>query len=564
MILGPYRIRMMKTLPIYRIATSTNTRFNNYELDDLAKRLFEIGNYSLQETNGRRLLRSSNHLIDVDNKSGAVWAVDQTDLWNPKLYPHLPNKQNVSKIADEFIIKNNLLPNVEEDDNNNLFAIEMLEPAGSYISTMSRINGEREDRQLDYRIQYSFQMILDDDPENEGGTAADIAVPIIGAGAKLGVTIGDEGKIIAFNSSWQPLESIETNADYIPRKVADTYFRKITEKLNIESFDATLAYTFTQSHPNKQQQQYLYPVWTYRSNCNVDNHKFPLRIITIPATGFGPTPLRYEPQPSRSKQHTPLNWNWKTGKRRGLISINPYEASTSWVGQTGGLSGSRNNAQGVVDELKNAGWNINFNWGDCNAWDTDWAGKDDNYIDSSDFVFYTGHAGVDGWQLFSPNDCSPRYLTPATTGNSPTVPNNRWGQQDLEWIVIAASGPLEDEILAKDGGNALDRWDGIFDGLHSLMGYGAVTFDTVYEGQRIVQYAQEGQTLINAWFRTAQEIQPSNNGCKAPYGPTVYVGALWVGNEGQPDPFNDHLWGYGSVAADPVDPSYISCMWVPC
>jgi hypothetical protein len=217
-----------------------------------------------------------------------------------------------------------------------------------------------------------------------------------------------------------------------------------------------------------------------------------------------------------------------------------------------------------VDELKNAGWNINFNWGDCNAWDTDWAGKDDNYIDSSDFVFYTGHAGVDGWQLFSPNDCSPRYLTPATTGNSPEVPNNRWGQQDLEWIVIAASGPLEDDILAKDGGNALNRWDGIFDGLHTLMGYGAVTFDTEHEGQRIVQYAREGQTLINAWFRTAQEIQPSNNGCKAPYGPTVYVGALWVGNEGQPDPFNDHLWGYGSVAADPADPSYISCMWVPC
>ena len=557
---------MMKTLPIYRIATSTNTRFNNHELDDLAKRLFDIGNYSLQETNGRRLLRSSNHLIDVDNKSGAVWAVDQTDLWNPKLYPHLPNKQNASKIADEFMIKNNLLPNVEEDDNNNLFAIEMLEPAGSYISTMSRINGEREDRQLDYRIQYSFQMILDEDPENEGGTTADIAVPIIGAGAKLGVTIGDEGKIIAFNSSWQPLESIETNADYIPRKVADTYFRKITERLNIESFDATLAYTITQSHPNKQQQQqqYLYPVWTYRSNCNVDNHKFPLRIITIPATGFGPSPLRYEPQPGRSNQHTQLNWNWKTGKRRGLIPINPYEASTSWVGQTGGLSGSRNNAQGFVDELKNAGWNINFNWGDCNAWDTDWAGLDDNYIDSSDLVFYTGHAGVDGWQLFSPNDCSPRYLTPGTTGNSTTAPNNRWGQQDLEWIVIASSGPLEDDILSNDGGNALNRWDGIFDGLHTLMGYGAVTFDNVHEGQRIVQYAREGQTLINAWFRTAQEVQPSNNGCVAPYGPTVYVGALWVGNEGQPDPFNDHLWGYGSVAADPVDPSYISCMWVPC
>ncbi len=554
---------MMKTLPIYRIAASTNTGFNNYELDDLAKRLFEIGNYSLQEINGRRLLKSSNHLIDVDDKSGAIWAADQADLWNPKLYPNLPNKQNTSKIADEFIIKNNLLPHVE-DDNNNLFAIEMLEPAGSHISTMNRVNGEREDRQLDYRIQYSFQIILDNDPEIENGTVTDIAVPIIGEGAKIGVTIGDGGKIIAFNRSWQPLESIETNADYVPRKIADSYFRKLTEKLNIESFDATLAYTFTQPLPNKQHQQYLYPVWTYRSMCNIKNHRFPSRIITIPATEFGPTPRYYEPLFTRSKQHTPLNWNWKTGKRRGLSSINPYEACTSWIGQIGGLSGSRNNAQGFTDGLKDAGWNISFNWGDCNAWEADWSGNGDNHIDASDIVFYSGHGGTDGWQLFNPDGCSPGYLTPATTGNSPEAPNYRWGQQDLDWIVIAANGPLEDDILVKDGGNALNRWDGIFDGLHTLMGYGAVTFDTELEGQRIVQYAREGQTLINAWFRTAQEIQPSNNGCKAPYGPTVYVGALWVGNEGQPDPFDDHLWGYGSVAEDPVDPNYISCMWVPC
>ncbi|MBA3750179.1 MAG: hypothetical protein H0X03_04665, partial [Nitrosopumilus sp.] len=354
----------MKTLPVYRIATSSSyTRYNNFELDDLAKRLFEIGNYSLQKINGRSLLQSSTHLIDVDNKNGAVWAVDQTELWNPRLYPHLPNKQMASKIADEFIMKNNLLPQVEEerDDKDNLFAIEVLEPAGSYISSMDRINGEREDRQLDYRIRYSFQMILDKDPENENGTGSDIAVPIIGPGAKLGVTVGDEGKILAYNSSWQRLESIETNADYIPRKIADKYFRKLTEKLNIESFDATLAYTFTQSLNKQQQQQYLYPVWTYRGICNIENHKFPLRIITIPATEFGPTPRNFEPQPPRSKQYTPSSWNWKTGKRRGLTSINPYEASTSWIGQIGGLGGSKNNAQGFIDELKDAGWNVNFN-----------------------------------------------------------------------------------------------------------------------------------------------------------------------------------------------------------
>jgi hypothetical protein len=77
------------------------------------------------------------------------------------------------------------------------------------------------------------------------------------------------------------------------------------------------------------------------------------------------------------------------------------------------------------------------------------------------------------------------------------------------------------------------------------MGYGAITFDTEEEGKRLVQYSREGQTIINSWFRTAQEIQPSDNGSSAPDGPTIYVGAMWVEKSGQPSPFNDHIWGYG-------------------
>ena len=38
----------------------------------------------------------------------------------------------------------------------------------------------------------------------------------------------------------------------------------------------------------------------------------------------------------------------------------------------------------------------------------------------------------------------------------------------------------------------LARWDGAFDGLHTLMGYGAITFDNTEEGKRIVKYAKQG------------------------------------------------------------------------
>src|SRR5262245_53474250 len=45
----------------------------------------------------------------------------------------------------------------------------------------------------------------------------------------------------------------------------------------------------------------------------------------------------------------------------------PWEAGTSWIGQSGGLAGSQANAQGFVDEWAAAGWHIDFNWGDANA-----------------------------------------------------------------------------------------------------------------------------------------------------------------------------------------------------
>jgi len=538
--------RDRKTLPVYRLAILPQPSLER--LHDLAKGLFGIENYSLHETNSRRLLRSTTQLIEVDNERGAIWAADQAELWNPKAKPQLPDKQRAQEIADEFLRKNALLPMPHRDDQ---FVVEPLGVAGSYISTLEKRTGERERRQLDYRVRYGVRMTVKD-PE----TGSELRVPVISGMGKFAVTIGDAGKVIAYNGAWLPIDGIETRAAYIPRKIADQRFKKLTAKLNIESFDADLVYAFTQS-PNKKS-SYLYPVWAYRAIGNIKGHKFSLRIIIIPATEFGPQPQPSEPQPKRTKRMVPRSW--ETVKRRGLRTISPYEGATSWIGEIGGLGGSRNNAQGFVDGLRDAGWNINFNWGNCNAWETDWHENDDYYVDAADFIFYTGHAGLDGWNLVNPADCSNDYLTSPEAGGPPDV----WGRQDLEWFIVAACGPLQDDILAAGGGDVLERWRNAFDGLHILMGYGAVTFDNEEEGRRIVQYAREGQTLVNAWFRTAQEIQPSDNGESAPNGPTVYVGAMWVGKSGEPNPINDHLWGYGSVALDPREFDFLACMWVPC
>ena len=394
-----------------------------------------------------------------------------------------------------------------------------------------------------------------EDPES----GSQLRVPVVGGVGKIGVTIGDAGEVIAYNNTCRLLDKIETNAAFIPREIADERFIKLTSHLNIESFDADLAYSYVQSL-NKQ--EYLYPVWTYRAMGNIKGNTFPLRIITLPATEFGPQPQLPERQPKRYKRDIPRSWD-VIKKKKAIWPINPYEAGTSWIGSIGGLGGSQENARGFADGLKEAGWNIKFNWGDCNAWETDWHENDDDYVDSVDFVFYTGHANGDGWMLVNPGDCKTDDMTFLEAGDVPETPGDIWGK-DLEWVIVAACGPLEDDVLAKGGGNALSRWDGVFDGLHILMGYGAVTYDNTEEGKRVIQYAREGQTLINAWFRTAQEIQPSENGYEAPYGKIIYAGAMWAHKSGQPSPVNDHLWGYGSVAPDPTNPDGFTCMWVPC
>lgn len=543
----------MKTLPVYRLAIPPQASLD--QIHDLARGLFGIEDYSLHEARERRVLRSTTQVIDVDAARGAVWAADQAELWNPEARPQLPDKEEAHQIAEEFVRENALLPTTERDDR---FVVELLHVAGSYVATLDE-TGERRVRQLDQRVSYGARLVVSD-PETDSA----LRVPVIGGVGKFAVTLGDAGRVIACNGAWLPLDSVETHAAYIPREVADQRFKKLTARLTVESFDADLVYAYTQAPGG---QQYLYPVWAYRAMGNIKGHEFPLRIVTLPATEFGPQPRPSEPQPVRSKREIPRAWESTT--KRSLRAVNPFEAGASWIGEIGGLSGSQANTQGFLDGLEDAGWNINFNWGNCNAWETDWHENDDDYVDAADFVWYTGHADGNGWMLVEPGSCTGDDMTYLEAGAVPESPGDIWGQQDLEWIIIAACGPLQDDLVNPPppgvGGGDVFRWKRAFDGLHILMGYGAVTFDNEEEGERVIQYAREGQTLIDAWFRAAQEIQPAQNGWIPPNGPIIYVGAMWPTKSGQQSPRNDHLWGYGSVAPDPEVPGLaFTCMWAPC
>lgn len=529
---------MADRLAIYRLGSGDSSAAHHI---DIADRLFGIKErFKLAESGGSRVLHGeSGHRVEIAPASGGIWAVDEAQLWKPALRPKLPAGKAALDNARKLLRDRNLLPSLAAP-------FRFGEPVlgGTYFAL--RQAGRREDRRLD--VQVVYPVLVGD-------------IPVVGGGGDFTLILGDRAKVIGFHGVWRPTtESFE--AAIIPRTKADEQFRAMTAEMKIETFEASLAYY---AAPPSRNQQFLYPVYVYRATAVFGDQRVPLRQIMLPATEFGPPVVFGEPQPRRTKRDRPALRRQGRDKpqRRTLAARSasrPWEAGTSWIGQSGGLPGSQANAQGFVDEWAAAGWHIDFNWGDANAWESDWRRNDDDWVDNADFVFYTGHANMNGWVLSNPDD---GFLSFTEVGTSPQVPGDLWGQSDLEWAVIAACGPLQDSILAAGGGDVLDRWDGAFDGMHILMGYGAITYDNSDEGRTLSRYAKGGSTLIDSWFRTAKEIQPSTNGAAPPDGPDVYVGAMWVGKAGV-DPVNDHAWDFGSVSVDPTSPTFQAAMWTLC
>ncbi len=532
---------MADRLPIYRLERE----------DTSTERLVKLGqilglkqDFAFGETPDARTLRNGKHVVELAHASGAVWAADESQLWNPSVKAALPADAVALKTAAAFLKRNELLPKLSAP-----FAYSKPVVGGTQFALLK--GGKRQNRRLDVQVTYSMTVGR---------------LPVIGGGSDIKVTLGQKGNVIAFNGGWRPVTG-QFDAQLIDPKTAKEQFHGLTSGMKLASSNISLAYY---AAPSFTEQEFLYPVYVCRGTAVFGKQRVPLRQIMLPATDFGPALHIGEPQPKRPKAARPASTAKENGKLKlsranrrtfaARIATRPWEAGTSWIGQSGGLAGSQANAQGFVDEWAAAGWHIDFNWGDANAWESDWRRNDDTWVDNADFVFYTGHANMNGWVLSNPDD---GFLDFSEVGAGPATPGDLWGQSDLEWATIAACGPLQDNLLSPGGGDVLARWDGAFDGMHILMGYGAITFDNTDEGRKLAQYAKGGSTLINSWFRAAREIQPATNGAKAPDGPTVWVGAMWVGKAGV-DPVNDHAWDYGSVSADPTSPAWLAAMWTTC
>lgn len=227
-------------------------------------------------------------------------------------------------------------------------------------------------------------------------------------------------------------------------------------------------------------------------------------------------------------------------KRLALGGIVDFGAES--INTCGGLVLSGANANGFVNKMQGAGFTKRFNWGEYNAWESDFkdnafaGGNDLNYVDNTDIVFYTGHANGDGF-VFCDSTHTDTFLH---------YNDARWGNQDLEWLVIAACGPLQN---TSSGLAWWQRWGPSFDGLHLLMGYATTSYDGASEGSTLAEYML-GKPLFfwtlpplpvrSAWVNTAIEAQPAS----------VTWSIMGVYGAGGVSNYNDFFWTKGPVGPD--------------
>lgn len=538
------------TLPVFALKPSRTSEGKALRLAQAINPFISTVGYTKTYNEKTFIIRANDNstIVELDIESGGVWMADETRLFNTDLRNiRLPDERSALEIGDSLARKYALLPAVQEP-----FKFTRGTVGGTFFAEEknTEVPGEyrRKDFQLDVSLNYDITVSVP-------GLKQEL--PVLGGGGKFQVVLGENGRMIGFNGVWRGVANEGKQYKVIPRQTAEQeYLGSLDNSLKVISYKLSLAYF---SAPTGTSQEFLYPVYVHATTVLYGDEEIELRRSLRPATDFGPintfTPEPESPRPFEVKTTQKARRRAKTRsiQRRGKDDQNQKEAGVEYLGTSWGLSNSKENAAGFRSELLDEGWAINFDYANYHIWETDWNFMDDDCVDDVDFVFYTGLANANGWSVARPLFGMVRYNI--VSDFFPGTPGDKWGERDLEWLIIAASGPLQDDRIKTGGGNAIERWRGMFDGMHMMMAYGSNSVDSPEEGKRFVRHAKEGSTLINAWFRTAKELQSSG----------VWAAAMWASTPGNDTRF-DHLPGRGFVSGDPArGPGQVrNLAWVQC
>ncbi len=189
-------------------------------------------------------------------------------------------------------------------------------------------------------------------------------------------------------------------------------------------------------------------------------------------------------------------------------------------------------------------WHGSFIYGNDQTAEIDFkdptlAGRDRDYIDSVDLAYWAGHGSAYGIQF-----------TTSNTFKSFTSSRAKWGNTDLEWIVLDTCKALR---FSEGTRTVFDAWADAFRGLHMICGFHTKCTDVKSRALKFANYMGDRNRIINSWFVSCIRTESYKK----------YAAVLYATNSGNPwipimfDTYYDHLWGFGSVGIDPYPWSHL-------
>jgi len=224
------------------------------------------------------------------------------------------------------------------------------------------------------------------------------------------------------------------------------------------------------------------------------------------------------------------------------------EVGVEWVGLSyeARLTNSESDAGRFYHHMSTTGgYSQEFNWGEWNAWESDFRatendGNDSEWIDAVDMVYYKGHGNPGAISFTSDHD-----------GEYADFRDLKLGDGDLETLAMESCNVLQ--FYNHYGLNVFELWGPVLHGIHQVCGFATSAKNTASMGLQFALYMTglyplPALTIMESWFRAGLEHQNYDKKVAVFYGTNST-------NPFQPqldDPINDHAKGSGYVCSDPL------------
>ncbi len=160
------------------------------------------------------------------------------------------------------------------------------------------------------------------------------------------------------------------------------------------------------------------------------------------------------------------------------------------------LSNRANVAEGFQDAMASQGNPAIFDWGDTNAWETDFrspanGGDSTDWSDDVNFCYFADHGG---------NSSNVFYIGFTARHNNCLGSSDTWqlGAKSLKWMVFDTC----DLVLGTDAASVTE-WFGPMQGVHIVFGFVSTAYDDGGRGASFGHDAADGAGLSNAWLADA-------------------------------------------------------------